>query len=758
MSDHNAESERRLQEIGDQLGTPILSPTTQIHVEDDTVRSSQSHEDLDGAIDSQPTSKNPLLQYLVAGAIGLGVVGVPLTMLFSLGGTPQTATNPNVPDSEDTTSSLADRELDNLKTQSALDIQSKPDTQTVAQAPKAAPAPVKAPPKTVAAKPQPKPIAKAPAPQPRTIVIQPPTVVATTPASIARPVPIPIARPIVKPIPAPIAMPRPITKPIPIPIQVAAVQPAQPPQAVVPEPPPLSIEQASALGMFGEDTDNSNTESLALASSNLSPTLTLPIGVNVAARTITPYTSLSSRTSAISSTETQLSVQFDQPIQLTQGFNLPAGTVVQFGATVNENGAVTATSKGVFIDGTELKVPVGAFTLTASNSTALVANQRALRDGELNGADNTAALWGAAGAVGKAFSESGNTSVVNTSGVGTSVVKTNSGNVNIPGAILDGAFSPLAKAKESRANALAQELQRSSRLNEIPVQSPVRVFVAAAAAIQIPVASETTATAENPEQSQSLNGGEVQQPPTMIPTQRIAAVTVPAATATPAPIQPVIAPPALTAANAPSPTSPTTQVDRLVNTPSPIAPTKPNLARVQPAIAPTQTSIPVVNQPTIETPQPVATPTQSIQTPTAATPQPVITDPSFMTRTESLIGTQPSITPQSNDRAEQPATTPQIPTPTTQPVVTPLPTAANTQLPIEPATQPTQTVNPPTPIAPTKPNNIVNTQPKSALPQPSAPVVTQFTVTDTDDAFELIPVQVDNRGNIQPEIAPVSTP
>jgi hypothetical protein len=549
MSDNNVEiSERRLQEIGNQLGTPILSPTTKIQVDDQSVPSSQSNADIEGTIDSQPNSKNPLLQYIVAGAIGLGVVGVPLTVLFGLGGTP-TATKPTAPEVEDTTSSLADRELDNLKTQSALDIQAKSEPQTVTQPPQ--PAPVTTPPQTVATKPQPKPTVKAPAPKPTTIAAQPPTVVAATPAPIARPVTIPVARPITRPTPVTVVQQ---PRPTPIPVATQPTQPVQPVTPVTPEQPPLSFEQASALGMFGGDIDKPDGATTLAAADNSSLTLTLPVGANVAAHTVTPYTSLSSRNSAANGTETPLSVQLDQPIQLSQGFNLPAGTIVQFGATVADNGAVTATSKSVFIDGTEIKVPIGAFALTASNSAALVANQRSLREGELSGADNTAAMWGAAGSLGKALVDSGNTSVVNTSGLGTSVVQTNNGSVNIPGALLNGAFSPLAKAKESRANVLAQELQQSSKLNEIPVRSPVRVFVAAAATVQVPVTSDATSATGMPEQGQSLDGGEVEQPPTMIPTKPISAVNVQpviAPTSTTATIQPVIPPP--------SPTHTTTQ-------------------------------------------------------------------------------------------------------------------------------------------------------------------------------------------------------
>jgi hypothetical protein len=785
-NNHAAESERKLQEIGNQLGLPILSPTTKIQLDHESVPSSlHNNADLDGTIDSQPSSKNPLLQYVVAGAIGLGAVGVPLTILFGLGGTP-IVTKPTAPEVEDTTSSISDRELDNLKTQSALDIQARGESETFAQAPKPKPVTAITPAPTkpvVAPKSQPKPVVKAPTPKPITIVVQPPTV-STTPATVARPVPVPVTRPIPKQISTPVIFQ---PRPTPIPVATQPTQLNQPVKPVISEPPPLSFEQASALGMFGGDMDKSDDGSLALAAGdNLSLTLTLPVGVNVAAHTITPYTSLSTRNSATNSTETPLSVQLDQPIQLSQGFNLPAGTVVQFAATVNDNGAVTATSKGIFIDGTEIKVPVGAFALTASNSAALVANQRSLREGELSSADTTAAVWGAAGNLGKAFADAGNTSVVNNSGLGTSVVQTNSGNVNISGALLNGAFSPLAKAKEARANALAQELQQSNRLNEIPVRSPVRVFVAAAANVQVPIGSETTAAAETPEQSQSLVGGLVEQPPTMIPTQPISAMDVqapvtPTPTSNAATTQPALTPQLpITSTIQPATTS-TNQATQGINTPSPIAPTKPNnVVNPQPQIVPIQTSNPAVTQPTVAVPQPVTIPTPLIQTPTTTTPQPIGTDPLPTTQNQPTAITQSSVLPQSsNGVIVQPTATPTTinRAVTTQPALAPSPpTGATTRTAL---------------IAPTKPNNGLNTQPRTSIVQPPAPIpnliqsnrgigtqspllkkpvpspiVTpdQFTqvediqtpatattqATTIETQSELIPIQVDDGGNIQP--------
>jgi hypothetical protein len=823
MSDNNVEiSERRLQEIGNQLGTPILSPTTHIQVDDESVpSSSQSNADIEGTFDSQPSSKNPLLQYIVAGAIGLGAVGVPLTVLFGLGGTPQTATKPTAPEVEDTTFSTSDRELDNLKTQSALDIQAKSEPQTVAQTPKPATTPVATPvtatPKTVAPKQSPQPVVRDPAPKPRTTAVPPPTVVAATPATVARPVPIPVTRPIAqvvpKPTPAPVAQPQRST---PIAVATQPVTPTQPTQPVTPEQPPLSFEQASALGTFGGDNDKPDDGSLAVANGDSSTlTLTLPVGANVAAHTVTPYTSLSSRNVvATNGTETPLSVQLDQPIQLSQGFNLPPGTIVQFGATVADNGAVTATSKGVFIDGTEIKVPAGAFALTASNNAALVANQRSLREGELSGADITAAIWGGTGSLGKALVDSGNTSVINTSGLGTSVVQTNSGNVNIPGAILQGAFSPLAKAKEARANALAQELQQSSRLNEIPVRSPVRVFVAAAATVRVPVGSEVNAAAGTPEQGQVLGGGEVDRPPTMIPAKPISAANVQPVVAPPPPttanVQPVIAPAPVTARSQPAftpqlPITSTTQPTQGINTPSLIAPTKPNnVVNTRPPWWRASRSTIVVPQsvttPTQPSPSTQFTSTQLIQTPAVTTPQPIVTVPSPTTPSQPATITQPSVVPQ--QPIQQPSITtsdrlppvgsptilisPQpIPSTTTQTPPTPTQTIVIQQQPSTATTQPTSIPVQPnsattivTPIAPTKPNNITNTQPQSSVPirsnssidaqsppivsstqlieaqntQDPAPITTQSTTIETSS--RLRPIQIERSGNIQPATIP----
>jgi hypothetical protein len=211
MSDNNTESDRRLQEIGKQLGTPILSPITKIETSTDNEPPRQySESDLTGTSDSLSKSKNPMLQYLVAGAIGLGVVGVPLSVLFGLGSTTpsQTAVKPTTNQVDEEHASLADKELESLKTESALDIQAKAETQTVAQTavptkvatvPAQKPQPVAKVATKTKPKPVPKPTVVPPSPAPVTVPVAKVTLI-----SFARAVDTPIVQPIKQTIRAPI--------------------------------------------------------------------------------------------------------------------------------------------------------------------------------------------------------------------------------------------------------------------------------------------------------------------------------------------------------------------------------------------------------------------------------------------------------------------------------------------------------------------------------------------------------------------------
>jgi hypothetical protein len=276
-----------------------------------------------------------------------------------------------------------------------------------------------------------------------------------------------------------------------------------------PAAPPMSYQEASALSIYGGDGDtptpivgstklkNNDLASASLAQ-NLSPALSLPVGVVVSGRTITPYNSISKGNNTQQGSD--VSVILDQPIQLAQGYSLPVGTIVQFGVTVADNGLVQAASKGVYINNSPIQVPAGAFALTAENSQALVAQQRAMRQDELASADTRTAIYGALGTVGQVLTQAGNQTVIGTTGLGTvSGIQTNNPTPNILAAAAQGAFQPLLTANQTRTAATSAQILSLSKINTLPVQTKVKVFVAAPGVIQIPLAGDRTTTQSSPQ-------------------------------------------------------------------------------------------------------------------------------------------------------------------------------------------------------------------------------------------------------------------
>jgi hypothetical protein len=276
-----------------------------------------------------------------------------------------------------------------------------------------------------------------------------------------------------------------------------------------PAAPPMSYQEASALSIYGGDGDtptpivgstklkNNDLASASLAQ-NLSPALALPVGVVVSGRTITPYNSISKGNNTQQGSD--VGVILDQPIQLAAGYSLPVGTIVQFGVTVADNGLVQATSKGVYINNSPIQVPAGAFALTAENSQALVAQQRAMRQDELASADTRTAIYGALGTVGQVLTQAGNQTVIGTTGLGTvSGIQTNNPTPNILAAAAQGAFQPLLTANQTRTAATSAQILGLSKINTLPVQTKVKVFVAAPGVIQIPLAGDRTTAQSSPQ-------------------------------------------------------------------------------------------------------------------------------------------------------------------------------------------------------------------------------------------------------------------
>jgi outer membrane lipoprotein SlyB len=285
---------------------------------------------------------------------------------------------------------------------------------------------------------------------------------------------------------------------------VAKYQVAKPTIAAPDLTPPISYQEASALAIYG-GSDPADKSALALSAPQineqaLSPSLPLPLGVAVIGHTITPYNSISKGANQGAS---DLSVSLDQPIQLSQGYSLPVGTVVQFTITVADNGLVQATSKGIYINNSAIKVPSGSFSITGTNNEALVAQQRAMRQDELASADTRTAFYGAVGNVGQVLTQAGNQTVIGSIGIGTvSGIQTNSSSPNILAAAAQGAFQPLLAANQARTATVTAEIQGLSRINTLPINMKVKVFVTAPGVVQIPVAGGQTTFAEAPPATQ----------------------------------------------------------------------------------------------------------------------------------------------------------------------------------------------------------------------------------------------------------------
>jgi hypothetical protein len=562
MTNVNPDSVKKLREYSQQMGFDPLDLDDAIDTQAETMEVDDDifdDEDLAGTTDLQSRAKNPVFQYAAAAVIGTITLGLPLSAFFSLGGG-KTVAKTDTPDTtQAATATTVDPEVDKLKTNIALDVQNPTaNADTTAK-----PAPPQNPSETQVSKQQPTvvektptikktlPIAKTPTVAHLPTPAVKPVVMAQTPkisqisSTISRPVyrlaPSPYPKVASVSIPPlsikPKLPPKPTsvqiitaTKPQPklpeiiaastkqhpslqemiaaatksqpkLPEIIAAVSKPQAPtvaaQAAIP---PISFQEAAALSSYGGGDPKENSALTFSAPSRseqaLSPVLALPLGTAVIGHTITPYNSISKGQSPGSS---DLDISLDQPIQLAQGYSLPVGTVIQFAVNIAENGFVQATSKGVYINNSAIKVPAGTFSITGENKEALVAQQRAVRQDELVSADTKTAIYGAISTVGQVLTQAGNQTVIGSTGIGTiSSLQTNNPNPNILAAIAQGAFQPLLTANQNRTNTVTAEILSLGRINTLPINTKVKIFVTTPGVVQIPIADNQTTSAQAP--------------------------------------------------------------------------------------------------------------------------------------------------------------------------------------------------------------------------------------------------------------------
>jgi hypothetical protein len=369
-------------------------------------------------------------------------------------------------------------------------------------------APINSPvaPKPIAlVKPEPKPITSLPpvakvAPKPITYA---PTnlPVASTPAPIILAKPkTPISKPITatppKVITPPLVASAP-TKPVTSPV-VTAARPTTPTNPT-PVAAPISWEQASAAGIYGDSpvaaqpigglgvvgkdsSKDAAKQQLSNYEGALSPTLLLPAGANAKGHTVAPYVAGAGKESS-----STLSIALDEAIELASGYSFPVGTIIKFDVSVRDNGSVGAISKNAAIGGVEIQIPDGAISLAGADNGLLMAKEVATGGDELTRADIASSIWGGAAGAGRAILQGGSQTTTSTGLLGTTTQTNNNGNPNTIGGIIDGAFTPLATNAQQRAKQTAERIQQRSRLNTIDVGTKVKLFVNAPVQIQIPV-------------------------------------------------------------------------------------------------------------------------------------------------------------------------------------------------------------------------------------------------------------------------------
>jgi hypothetical protein len=345
-------------------------------------------------------------------------------------------------------------------------------------------------------------IADSPAPKPVAIARSSPKPVAST---------APKPSPSVKPLEV-VQAPKPAASPSPAPsakTEPTRVTPRETLASNKPEVTPASWEQASNLGVYGGDPSESVVpkpvgglgtpvaKDAGVQARNqrssyegaMSPTLLMAAGTNVKGHTLAPY---SAGVSDKQSDEKVLTVVLDEPIELSKGYRLPVGTTVNFTAIVRDNGSVVATSKNADINGVEITLPEGAITLAAGDNGLLMAKEISTGEGDLARADTSSSLWGGAASAGKAILQSNSQTTSQTGLLGTTTQTTN-GSPNIIGAVLDGAFSPLASNGQKRAQQKADQIQKRTKLHAIDVNTKVKLFVNVPVQVQIPVSGQQVA-------------------------------------------------------------------------------------------------------------------------------------------------------------------------------------------------------------------------------------------------------------------------
>jgi hypothetical protein len=282
--------------------------------------------------------------------------------------------------------------------------------------------------------------------------------------------------------------PQPIAQPLTKPAPSAIARSTNTPRA---NPVSWEVANNNAVGVWGKAgvTSNGSATVTTIATNNgvnNQPTSTdrwrsissgestrntglAAVGQQIKSKLVIPYQAVTTAPSQ------PIFIALSTPVLDTQGKTiLPAGTQIMCEVAALDNGMLQVSSAKAAIDGQLIDLPKQAIILQDASKQPLVAQVKALGQGEVFNRDLMSFAGGALSAIGKNLTQP-QTQTVATSG---GIIQTSNSQPNILGAVLDGGFSPVVNQWMERNKQATTQINSASKIYFLPTGTEVNLIIA----------------------------------------------------------------------------------------------------------------------------------------------------------------------------------------------------------------------------------------------------------------------------------------
>jgi hypothetical protein len=225
---------------------------------------------------------------------------------------------------------------------------------------------------------------------------------------------------------------------------------------------------ATNNGVNNQPTSTDRSRSLSSGESSRNTGLAA-VGQQIKSKLVIPYQAVTTAPSQ------PIFIALSTPVLDTQGKTiLPAGTQIMCEVAALDNGMLQVSSAKAAIDGQLIDLPKQAIILQDASKQPLVAQVKALGQGEVFNRDLMSFAGGALSAIGKNLTQP-QTQTVATSG---GIIQTSNSQTNILGAVLDGGFSPLVNQWMERNKQATTQINSASKIYFLPTGTEVNLVIA----------------------------------------------------------------------------------------------------------------------------------------------------------------------------------------------------------------------------------------------------------------------------------------